>query len=225
MKPLDHRAVMASRREPPNALDFFPTPPFATRALCELLRERGSNLMGSDAWDPAAGEGHMAGPLGEYFHHVEASDVFDYGRGFRVFDFLAPREHVFRPHWIITNPPFKTSLEFARVALKVARAGVALLVRTSWLEGGERYRDLFADRPPSLIAQFSERVPMTRGRWDPAATTATSYCWVVWLLRGTRGRTEFTWLPPGTRARCTRPDDARLYGVRTDAPLLDLAGA
>jgi hypothetical protein len=26
-------AVMAQRREPPDALDYFPTPPWATRAL------------------------------------------------------------------------------------------------------------------------------------------------------------------------------------------------
>ena len=35
MKPTEHRAVMASRREPPDSLDFFPTPPWATRALLD----------------------------------------------------------------------------------------------------------------------------------------------------------------------------------------------
>jgi hypothetical protein len=29
------RAIMAARQEPADSLDFFPTPPFATRALVE----------------------------------------------------------------------------------------------------------------------------------------------------------------------------------------------
>jgi hypothetical protein len=41
------------------------------------------------------------------------------------------------------------------------------------LEGGERYERLFAPMPPTVIAPFAERVPMTKGRWDPE--TATSY--------------------------------------------------
>jgi hypothetical protein len=31
--PQGAQSVMAGRREPPDALDFFPTPPWATRAL------------------------------------------------------------------------------------------------------------------------------------------------------------------------------------------------
>jgi hypothetical protein len=39
---------------------------------------------------------------------------------------------------------------------------------------------LFRDRPPTLYAPFVERVPMVKGRWDPGASTATSYAWFVW---------------------------------------------
>jgi hypothetical protein len=64
------------------------------------------------------------------------------------------------PDWIITNPPFNLACEFALRAISIARAGVALLVRSAWSEGGDRYRDLFSKHPPALIAQFAERVPM-----------------------------------------------------------------
>ncbi|WP_050783353.1 hypothetical protein [Methylobacterium nodulans] len=124
--------------------------------------------------------------------------------------------------------PFPTdskAVDFVERGLAIATRGVAVLVRTSWLEGGERHRRLFAERPPTIVAQFCERVAMTKGRWDPSATTATSYAWCVWLLRNRSPRAEFTWIPPGTRARCTRPDDARRYGVQADAPLLALAEA
>ncbi|ACL58476.1 hypothetical protein [Methylobacterium nodulans] len=109
MKTRDHRAVMASRREPPDSLEFFPTPPWSTRALCELLRAREIPLYALHAWEPACGQGHMVGPLGEYFQHVEASDIFDYGRGFRVHDFLQEGESALRPAFVVTNPPFSKS--------------------------------------------------------------------------------------------------------------------
>jgi hypothetical protein len=48
------------------------------------------------------------------------------------------------PDWIITNPPFNLACEFALRAISIAHAGVALLVRSAWSEGGDRYRDLFS---------------------------------------------------------------------------------
>jgi hypothetical protein len=40
----------------------------------------------------------------------------------------------------------------------------------------------------AMIAQFAERVPMTKCRWDPEADTATSYAWFVWSLQVGRKR-------------------------------------
>ena len=53
-------AVMAQRREPPDALDLFPTPPFATRALLEHVI---GDVRGGIAWEPACGYGHMSDVL------------------------------------------------------------------------------------------------------------------------------------------------------------------
>ena len=55
-----------------------------------------------------------------------------------------------------------------------------MLVRAQWVEGVERYEKLFRDQPPAVYAPFVERVPMVKGRWDPDASTATSYAWFVW---------------------------------------------
>jgi hypothetical protein len=60
--------------------------------------------------------------------------------------------------------------DFALRAISIARGGVALLVRSAWSEGGDRYRDLFSKHPPALIAQFAERVPMVKGRRNPASS-------------------------------------------------------
>src|ERR1700686_5629894 len=89
-RPKGFTSVMAGRLEPPDALDFFCTPPWATRALCKhvLFASGGSFPMPLSGWEPAAGEGHMAEVLMEYFQQVHASDVFDYGCGYEVGSFV-----------------------------------------------------------------------------------------------------------------------------------------
>ncbi len=228
MIPSGHTSVMASRREPPDSLDFFPTPPWGTRALCEILRDH-FQLYHRTCWEPACGQGHMAAPLREYFLDVVASDVFAYGSEHQddAIDFLgaisAPAGRR-RPDWIITNPPFKVAEAFALNALTIATEGVALLVRTSWLEGAGRYERLFAHHRPAMVAQFVERLPMHRGRWEPNGSTATSYLWVVWLTSDEidgSATTEFVHIPPGRRKALTRPDDVPRFGAApADAPLL-----
>ncbi|HEU4752493.1 MAG TPA: methyltransferase [Armatimonadota bacterium] len=200
-------AVMSQRIEPKDSLDFFPTPPWATRALCKhVLRmyPGGSSL--TSVWDPACGDGAMVGPLREYFGTVRGSDVADYGVGFDVADFLFPDPKP-QVDWIITNPPFRLGREFAETALKHARIGVALLVRTAFLESRDRL-PLFTRSRPWRIAQFVERVTMVKGRLDPKASTATAYCWIVWRQDWDAPHTEFVWIPP-CRAQLERPEDYR----------------
>lgn len=216
-------SVMQNRREPPDSLDFFPSPPWATRALCVHVMPRlGLGFRGRQTWEPAAGAGHMSRVLAEYTSHVFASDVHDYGQGFGVGSFVGEGPDVLRPFglsnpkhridWIITNPPFNLAAEFALTAFGLADR-VAFLVRTSWLEGGERFREIFEPHPPTAIAQFSERVPMVKGRWDPGASTATSYCWVVWAKDEERAPTRFLWIPPGQRTALTQPDDVERFAA------------
>jgi hypothetical protein len=109
---------------------------------------------------------------------VVASDLFGYGYGTALVDFLTQKPLV-RPVWIITNPPFRLGIEFTLHALTLASEGVAMLARTQWIETIARYEKLFRDRPPALYAPFVERVPMVKGQWDPDASTATSYAWFV----------------------------------------------
>lgn len=193
-------AVMARRIEARDSLDDFPTPPWATRALIEF----GPDALSKEASvrEPCAGRGHMVRALGEYFgpENVEAADVHDYGAGFAVRDYLAgpPPAPV---DWTITNPPFRLAESIAHRALASSRCGVALLVRTAFLEGVRRFETLFTPRPPTEVMQFVERVPMLRGRLDPKGSTATSYCWLVWLRSGERWQPwhippRLVWIPP-----------------------------
>jgi hypothetical protein len=208
--PKGAQSVMAARRDPMDSLDYFPTPPWATRALIlDVLIPHGMMKSWMHAWEPAAGEGHMAEVLTEYLQ-VYASDVHDYGRGYRVGSFVGQGLDVIEDvtaDWIVTNPPFNLAVQFAERAIREAYAGTALLVRSCWAEGADRHRLLFKNHPPTHIAQFCERVPMVKGRWDPTASTATSYAWFIWYRPDMNGGTKFLWIPPGARERWQRAED------------------
>lgn len=211
-------AVMQRRSEPHDSLDDFPTPPWAARALCDWI---GGPLHMMDCREPAANRGYMARALFEYFDRVEVADVHDYGEGYQVKDYLfGPRPE--KTYWTITNPPFRLAEQFIDRALETSIEGVAMLLRTSFAEGTNRYQRLFSKRPPSHVLQFSERVVMHKGKIvnpDVAVTvgnkagklvrkkpsSATSYAWFVWVLNSP-GPTRLVWIPP-CRKQLQRPSD------------------
>ncbi|MEM7303741.1 MAG: SAM-dependent methyltransferase [Pseudomonadota bacterium] len=216
--PSGDAAVMSRRFEPDDSLDYFPTPPWATRAVFEYVLKLHTptryNFLGtSTLFDPACGEGHMALVLQEYSPTVIASDVFDYGFG-EVRDFLTGR--VPAADWVFMNPPFNEGLAFIERACSIAKYGVAVLVRTQFKEGVERYEQLFRDCPPTFSAQFVERVPMHAGRWVMNGKTATAYCWLVWIT-GDWSPTREVWIPP-CRRELTHHDDWLRFGGCLNAP-------
>ena len=187
-------AVMAQRIEPKSSLDDFPTPPWATRGLIE-------HIIGVDevstltCLEPACNRGFMAEPLSEYFAEVTATDVFDYGYS-EVKDFLGGNYPDKSFDWVITNPPFKLAEDFFFEAQRVARVGIALLTRTVFIESIGRYERLFSKFPPTVFAQFTERVPMVKGRLDKKASTATGYGWLVWNMQQQANGSKLGWVPP-----------------------------
>jgi hypothetical protein len=211
-------AVMQQRSEAHDSLDDFPTPPWATRALMEHVIQphtlHGSYHKGMGVWEPACNRGYMARPLSEYFRRTHFSDIQYYGwRGQnRVVDFLYPGSEDALcedpADWIITNPPFRLASQFVERSLSLTNQ-CAMLVRIAFLEGVGRYNELFSVRPPTIVAQFTERVPMVKGRHDPDASTATAYCWIVWSsnIVPRIGKTEFVWIPP-CRRQLQRQTDA-----------------
>lgn len=196
MNPNHPTAVMARRRSPRASLDFFPTPGWATRALCDRL----DLVEGMTCVEPAAGAGHMVDVLEEYFESVAASDIVDYGRGYPTEDFLTAKAPGAKADWVITTPPFRLAEQFALTAPKHAR-NWALLCRLSWLEGGGRYQHIWASAsfpPVSETLVFSERVPMVKGRLATRGeSSATAYAWFVW--REGDGGSRISWVPPGAK--------------------------
>ena len=135
----------------------------------------------------------MAKPLSEYFGNVEARDIANYNYG-KVEDFL--ESNLLETwDWIITNPPFKLAEDFILQALEKSKIGCAFLVRTTFIESIGRYERLFSKNPPTKFAQFVERVPMVKGRLDRRVSTATGYCWLVWIKKENNDP-QLVWIPP-----------------------------
>lgn len=189
---------MAQRSEPKDSADDFPTPPWATRALLEHVIGNKTSLAAQTCLEPACGAGHMSRTLKKYFRDVESSDAYEYGYGYKR-DFLAYPFELKSVDWVITNPPFRLAEEFVLRAFRVARHGVAILARTVFLESVGRHQRIFNKTPPTKFAQFSERVPMVKGRLDSSASTATGYAWLVWEL-GTDTTPRLMWVPPCRKA-------------------------
>lgn len=211
-------AVMQQRHDPHDSLDDYPTPPWATRAVCVYIARYSMRRLGYlTVREPCANRGHMVRPLSEYFEKVDAFDVHDYGAGFPVQDYLFPVPLV-TVHWTFMNPPFRLAEQFIARALESSSEGVVVIVRTAFLEGETRYRELFAKNRPSVILQFAERVVMLKGRLvragdpdpsdenpDKKASTATAYCALIWF-KARSGPTAFDWIGP-CRRELEQPGD------------------
>lgn len=208
-----------NRVEPADLRDPFFTPPWATRALCEVVLPKlvinPNHVPHASVWEPACGEGHISEVLSEYFGSVLATDIHDYGRGDAwpgKADFLDMAAPV-RADWIITNPPFRGNMaeRFVLRALDLAQVGVAMFVALQFLESVGRYERIFKDRPPTLISFFSERVPCLKGRWNPDASSDAAYIWLVWVKD--RAPMAPFWIPPGQRVALTHPDDRARFAA------------
>ncbi|WP_020179804.1 hypothetical protein [Methylopila sp. M107] len=231
--PRGARSIMASRREPPTSLDFFPTPPWATRAFVEFVLtpalggdHEPADLIGRD---PCCGEGHMVETLKENLCSCQGSDVFDYGRGYEVLDALEPQAFGRRCDLVAMNPPYNIAQKLVTAALEAGEFGelfwVFALVRSAWLEGETRFEQLFSKSPPDIYAPYVERVPMFRGRYDPKGRGATAYSWIGWT-GGRRGylAKPVTFIPP-CRKRLETIEDIRRWCPPADAPLFEGVGA
>ena len=150
--------------------DFYPTPPWATRALFES----GFKLLPNEVvWEPACGMGHMEDTIKEFHppQNVIGTDLI-HGQ-----DFF---EQNIEADWIMTNPPFDIINDFTVHALETAKRGVAMFVRYPFLETQKRYERIFSKYHPTSIYQFYERVKLNQNFVSRTGPSAVVYVWVIW---------------------------------------------
>lgn len=214
-------ALMGAHRVSPAAdADFYPTPPWAARAMADLILRLDPSAR--SVWEPCCGAGHMVHGLRDYFADVVASDLLAYD-GNALFDFTQPGPAPVRKDWIAFNPPFNRLAEFIDRALERAGRGVAVLSRVATLETMGRFDLVHGAQGHAVFAPFAERVPMHKGRWEPDGRSAAFYAVLLWFkpvvgfvrpqVLG-EPRAVTIPFPPGTQDRFERPGDVERFGVR-----------
>ena len=180
------RGAGNSRFEPRDSRDWYPTPPWGTRALIEhVFKPLGLHDQQNLIWEPACGALDMAAPLQEYYFTVGVSDIEPLGdaRGNigAQMDFLNTPEDDRQPvDWIITNPPFNLFMPFFERGMRASKIGIAMLVPLTIAEGIGRYEKIFQPHKGRFcVAPFVERLPIIKNTVRKDATTARAYCWLV----------------------------------------------
>lgn len=181
----------AKRRADLDGPDFFPTPPWATRALVANEPFEGT------VWECACGDGAMAREMEAAGLNVRATDLYARGHGEPGVDFLKATRHVDN---IVTNPPYNVAEAFVAQGLKLSRKKLALLLRLAFLEGANRAETIFLKRPPSRVWVFSERITFYMKDAERGGSGTTAYAWFVWDKDAAPG-TELRWFKPGYKSR------------------------
>ena len=173
--------------------DFYATDPIAIKKLEAVFP------INVQVWEPACGMGHLSKALEDSGHFVVSTDKVYRGFGSEA-DFLketvAPFENGFD---IITNPPYKYAKEFVLHALNLVPddGRVIMFLKTTFLEGKARKKEIYDVTPPRWVYQFSERVICApNGDFEKAKkhSSAVAYAWFVWNKYNKEKITEVKWL-------------------------------
>lgn len=196
------------RAAPPVPFDWYVEPRWTVEALFDMHPMLGT------VGDPCCGLGTIPDVARRRGHSVVACDLVD--RGYPLLhataDFLTDASAFQYVDNLVFNPPYSyrpaIAEAFARRALDLKPATVAIIVPVTWLTGEVRFR-LFSEHTPSRILYFSERPSMPPGnRIADLGKRAfrggrIAYCWVIWTRTPAgeyHAATETSWIPPRAKA-------------------------
>lgn len=184
--------------------DFYATD---SRAISDL--QKFVDIKGC-VWECAGGDGALSRELEKIqgVRYVLTTDLVDRGYqpsvsgnqslllDFLNMDAMAKTHYEFRGDWIkydwiITNPPYKHGLEFAKEALHRAD-NVAFLMKLVWLESKSR-KPFFEKNPPSKVLVYSERLGVYKNNIKTKNKGLVAYAWFVWE-RHHKGDTIIKWI-------------------------------
>lgn len=174
--------------------DFYATDPIAIDKLLSYSHV----VLPKKIWECACGEGHLSKRLEQLGHEVVSTDIEDRGYG-SVLDFLKATEMPKDTSCILTNPPYKYAEDFVLHALELLPQGglCVMFLKTTFLEGISRYKNIFHSNPPEFMLQFSKRVLCAKNAdfegMRKGGGSAVAYCWMVWR-KGFCGDTTIKWI-------------------------------
>lgn len=210
------RDMVARHSDFKETADFIPTPPYATRALYEIVwPQLKGHAAHTSFWDPAAGHGHMGKVAQEYGHKsVKMTDITPFSSKWgevQELDFTKRPETATSDN-IITNPPYAELDVFIREGLAGSEKTLALLVRANALEGQKRWKNFFRVAPPTQIGFFVDRIPFKSGVVVRKAPKMFFHCWLVWDVEAMRQGDSSSpraplWIPPDTQLKLQKDSD------------------
>lgn len=166
--------------------DFYATEPKAVKLLLE------KESFNDNILEPCCGKLHITKELEKHNYNVTSSDLIDRDVNCEVKDFSDITE------WngdIVTNPPYKTALEFIKHSLEIINDGnkVAMFLKIQFLEGKAR-KEFFKEHPPKIIYVASSRLNCAKnGDFDKYKSSAVCYAWFVWE-KGSKEDTIVKWI-------------------------------
>ncbi len=175
--------------------DFYATSPIAIQKLAEVFP------LNHQIWEPACGNGCLSKWMVDNGHDVVSTDLVDRGYGKGGVDFLKTTEKPFNGAFdIVTNPPYIRAKEFILHGLELIPEGgrVIMFLKTTFLEGKARKKEIYDIIPPRWVYQFSERVLCAKnGDFDymrKHGGSAVSYAWYVFNKHNNEKITQIKWL-------------------------------
>jgi hypothetical protein len=156
------KGISIAGRKRNDGIDFYQTPPQATKAILEREKLEGTIL------EPCCGAGAISGLI----PNCVATDI-RFGK-----DIFSYENSSFDN--VITNPPYRLGQEIVEKSLKIARKKVLLLLKLSFLESAKRY-EMFVNSPLKTVYVFCKRVQMyPEGQPKPKNSGTIAYAWYVW---------------------------------------------
>ena len=151
-------------------LDQYFTPLSATRVLLKYQPNISGTIL-----EPCVGLGDLAAPLRRLgrvvSNDIDTSMVADFHMDAAKDEFW---QAVGQPDWVVSNPPFSCCQPIISGAFSVAREGVAMLLRLSYLEPCNNRAEFLSTNPPSLIVL--PRISFT----GDGKTDNVTCAWFVW---------------------------------------------
>lgn len=176
--------------------DFYPTPARLTEILLEHLAIEGA------VFEPCVGEGDIANVLRARGLVVWTNDIdparpadsHEDAADYRLWSRLRSAQR--RPAWVISNPPFSQAMPILARSWGAAEAGVAMLLRLTFLEPAGNRADWLdkTRRQLTHLVIFGQPRPSFTGNGKTDSVTAA---WMVWQKRSALRQTnvvfEYGW--------------------------------
>jgi hypothetical protein len=157
--------------------DFYATDPESVKALLNV-----HNITDKIIWEPACGLGHISKTLENAGHQVISQDMIDRGYGQGNIDFLKSQKAPDGCNCIITNPPYKYTLEFIEHSMKLLKDGgeAIFLLNINNLAGQKRYEHIYKHNYLSKVYVFIKRQSCAKnGEFSKFAGSSINYGWFV----------------------------------------------